>query len=44
MSTPREFALWVLDDCIPAKKENTKKTCGLSYGALQNPSFKEKVE
>ena len=26
------------------KKENTKKTCGLSYGALQNPSFKEKVE
>ena len=28
----------------PPKKEKTKKTCGLSYGALQNPSFKEKVE
>ena len=28
----------------PPKKEKTKKTCGLSYGALQHPSFKEKVE
>ena len=30
MSTPREFALWVLDDCIPPKKRIPRKHADLA--------------